>query len=78
MMPSKLKLYLLLIKKYNSEILVLEKKSKFIREQVENLQSIYESKRSILESNDTFTQLSALEVKLKQHEATTFALRDCI
>lgn len=63
--------------KNTKEISILKKKSEFLSEQIKALKSTYENKKAQLEANDTYSQLSVLEEKLKQHEAVTFSLRDC-
>ena len=44
---------------------------------MQSLSETYESKRKQLNDNETFTQLGALEQKLRHHESNNFHLREC-
>ncbi len=44
---------------------------------VQGLSDTFESRRKQLNENETHTQLSALEQKLRHHESNNFHLKEC-
>jgi Skp family chaperone for outer membrane proteins len=60
------------------EIKRLEDKHEAIERLMQAVNAKYEAKKAQLQDNETFTQLNALEQRLKQHEGINFVLRDCM
>lgn len=53
----------------------LDRKQQFFHQRLALVEQKFEQKKSILLANETFSQLTALELRLRTHEASNFSLR---